>query len=256
MKVVILAGGFGSRLSEETDLKPKPMVEIGGYPILWHIMKIYAGYGFNDFIILLSYKGYLIKEYFYNYYLHQSDMTIDLSNNKLDIRNSNTEPWQVTLLDTGEATMTGGRVKRASSYINNEPFLLNYGDGLSDVDVNETIKFHKAKKGLITLTAIQPPGRYGSLNVSEESSITEFMEKPKGDGSWMNGGFFVRQPSVLDYISDDSTVFEQEPLSNLAKEGKLFAYQHDGFWACMDTLRDKRMLCDFWDSGKAPWKTW
>ena len=256
MKVVILAGGFGSRLSEETDLKPKPMVEIGGYPILWHIMKIYAGYGFNDFIILLGYKGYLIKEYFYNYYLHQSDMTIDLSNNKLDIRNSNTEPWQVTLLDTGEATMTGGRVKRASSYINNEPFLLNYGDGLSDVDVNETIKFHKAKKGLITLTAIQPPGRYGSLNVSEESLITEFMEKPKGDGSWMNGGFFVCQPSVLDYISDDSTVFEQEPLSNLAKEGKLFAYQHDGFWACMDTLRDKRMLCDFWDSGKAPWKTW
>lgn len=256
MKVVILAGGFGSRLSEETDLKPKPMVEIGGYPILWHIMKIYSGYGFNDFIILLGYKGYLIKEYFYNYYLHQSDMTIDLSNNKLDIRNSNTEPWQVTLLDTGEATMTGGRVKRASSYINNEPFLLNYGDGLSDVDVNETIKFHKAKKGLITLTAIQPPGRYGSLNVSEESLITEFMEKPKGDGSWMNGGFFVCQPSVLDYISDDSTVFEQEPLSNLAKEGKLFAYQHDGFWACMDTLRDKRMLCDFWDSGKAPWKTW
>ena len=256
MKVLILAGGFGSRLSEETDLKPKPMVEIGGYPILWHIMKIYSSHGFNEFVILLGYKGYLIKEYFYNYYLHQSDMTLDLKTNKLDIHNSKTESWKVTLIDTGEETMTGGRIKRAQDIIGDKPFLLTYGDGLSDIDITKTVESHEKNGGFITMTAIQPPGRYGALEISTNNAITQFMEKPKGDGSWMNGGFFVCQPSVLDYISDDSTVFEQEPLSNLAKEGKLFAYQHDGFWACMDTLRDKRMLCDFWDSGKAPWKTW
>ncbi len=258
MKVIILAGGFGSRLSEETDLKPKPMIEIGGFPILWHIMKIYSSYGFNDFIILLGYKGYVVKEYFSNYYLHQSNMTIDLSNNKLEIHDSNTEPWRVTLLDTGMNSMTGGRIRRASDHINNEPFLLTYGDGLSDIDINQTVKYHKSHGGLITMLATQPPGRYGTISTTENGLISKFLEKPKGDGSWMNGGFFICEPSVLDYIDGDNTIFEQEPLRNLANEGKLFAYHHDGFWACMDTLRDKRKLCEYWDSKEeeAPWKVW
>ncbi len=256
MKVLILAGGFGSRLSEETDLKPKPMVEIGGYPILWHIMKIYSSHGFNEFVILLGYKGYLIKEYFYNYYLHQSDMTIDLKTNKLDIHNSKTESWKVTLIDTGEETMTGGRIKRAQDIIGDKPFLLTYGDGLADIDITKTVKFHEQNSGFITMTAIQPPGRYGALEISTNNAITQFMEKPKGDGSWMNGGFFVCEPEVLNYIDGDKTVFEQAPLTKLAKDGKLFAYHHQGFWACMDTLRDKTMLCELWDTKKSPWKVW
>ncbi|MBT5541714.1 MAG: glucose-1-phosphate cytidylyltransferase [Gammaproteobacteria bacterium] len=256
MKVLILAGGFGSRLSEETELKPKPMVEIGGYPIIWHIMKTYSAYGFNEFVILLGYKGYVIKEYFNNYYLHQSDMTIDLKQNTMEIHNNKTEPWHVTLIDTGENSMTGGRIKRAQDFIGNEPFLLTYGDGVSDVNIAQAIEFHNTKEALITMTAIQPPGRYGALDINENNAINEFMEKPKGDGSWMNGGFFVCQPDVFSYIDGDDTIFEQEPLSNLATEGHLYAFQHDGFWACMDTLRDKRMLCELWDSKQAPWKVW
>tara|TARA_Y100000590_G_scaffold290416_1_gene326888 strand:- start:277 stop:1047 length:771 start_codon:yes stop_codon:yes gene_type:complete len=256
VKVLILAGGFGSRLSEETNLKPKPMLEIGGYPILWHIMKIYSHFGLNEFVILLGYKGYLIKEYFSNYYLHQSDMSIDLKNNTMEIHTNKTEPWHVTLIDTGENSMTGGRVKRAQDFVGDNPFLLTYGDGLSNLDINETIHFHKSNKASITMTAIQPPGRYGALEINKDKSIRKFMEKPKGDGSWMNGGFFVCQPEVFDYIDGDQTIFEQEPLINLAKDKKLFAYHHKGFWACMDTLRDKKMLCDLWDSGKAPWKVW
>tara|TARA_Y100001970_G_scaffold149329_1_gene183215 strand:+ start:21925 stop:22695 length:771 start_codon:yes stop_codon:yes gene_type:complete len=256
MKVLILAGGFGSRLSEETDLKPKPMIEIGGYPILWHIMKTYSAHGFDEFVILLGYKGYLIKEYFSNYYLHHSDITIDLNNNAVQVHESKTEPWQVTLIDTGANSMTGGRVKRVQDLIGDEPFLLTYGDGVSDINITDLVKFHDSKEAIITMTAIQPPGRYGALEIERDDSIKKFMEKPKGDGSWMNGGFFVCQPQVFDYIENDETVFEQEPLMNLAKDKKLFAYHHEGFWACMDTLRDKKMLCDLWDSDSAPWKIW
>ena len=256
MKVLILAGGFGSRLSEETDLKPKPMIEIGGYPILWHIMKTYSAHGFNEFVILLGYKGYLIKEYFSNYYLHHSDITIDLNNNALQVHESKTEPWKVTLIDTGANSMTGGRVKRVQDLIGDEPFLLTYGDGVSDINITDLVKFHESKEAMITMTAIQPPGRYGALEIEKDGSIKKFMEKPKGDGSWMNGGFFVCQPQVFDYIENDETVFEQEPLMNLAKDKKLYAYHHEGFWACMDTLRDKKMLCDLWDSDSAPWKIW
>jgi|TARA_B100001540_G_C15816939_1_gene648186 glucose-1-phosphate cytidylyltransferase len=256
MKVLILAGGFGSRLSEETDLKPKPMIEIGGYPILWHIMKTYSAHGFDEFVILLGYKGYLIKEYFSNYYLHHSDITIDLNNNAVQVHESKTEPWQVTLIDTGANSMTGGRVKRVQDLIGDEPFLLTYGDGVSDINITDLVKFHESKEAIITMTAIQPPGRYGALEIEKDDSIKKFMEKPKGDGSWMNGGFFVCQPQVFDYIENDETVFEQEPLMNLAKDKKLFAYHHEGFWACMDTLRDKKMLCDLWDSDSAPWKIW
>ena len=256
MKVLILAGGFGSRLSEETDLKPKPMIEIGGYPILWHIMKTYSAHGFDEFVILLGYKGYLIKEYFSNYYLHHSDITIDLNNNAVQVHESKTEPWQVTLIDTGANSMTGGRVKRVQDLIGDEPFLLTYGDGVSDINITDLVKFHESKEAIITMTAIQPPGRYGALEIERDDSIKKFMEKPKGDGSWMNGGFFVCQPQVFDYIENDETVFEQEPLMNLAKDKKLFAYHHEGFWACMDTLRDKKMLCDLWDSDSAPWKIW
>ena len=256
MKIIILAGGFGSRLSEETDLKPKPMIEIGGYPILWHIMKTYSAHGFDEFVILLGYKGYLIKEYFSNYYLHHSDITIDLNNNAVQVHESKTEPWQVTLIDTGANSMTGGRVKRVQDLIGDEPFLLTYGDGVSDINITDLVKFHDSKEAIITMTAIQPPGRYGALEIERDDSIKKFMEKPKGDGSWMNGGFFVCQPQVFDYIENDETVFEQEPLMNLAKDKKLFAYHHEGFWACMDTLRDKKMLCDLWDSDSAPWKIW
>jgi len=256
MKVLILAGGFGSRLSEETDLKPKPMIEIGGYPILWHIMKTYSAHGFDEFVILLGYKGYLIKEYFSNYYLHHSDITIDLNNNALQVHESKTEPWKVTLIDTGANSMTGGRVKRVQDLIGDEPFLLTYGDGVSDINITDLVKFHESKEAIITMTAIQPPGRYGALEIEKDDSIKKFMEKPKGDGSWMNGGFFVCQPQVFDYIENDETVFEQEPLMNLAKDKKLYAYHHEGFWACMDTLRDKKMLCDLWDSDSAPWKIW
>ena len=256
MKVVILAGGFGTRLSEETDVKPKPMVEIGGKPILWHIMKTYSSYGFNDFVILLGYKGYVIKEYFSNYFLHQSDVTIDLENNKMEVHQHECEPWKVTLLETGLSTMTGGRIKRASKHINNKPFLLTYGDGVSNVDIASLVEFHRLHGKQITMTAVQPAGRYGALDIGESGVVANFMEKPKGDGAWINGGFFVCEPEVLDRINGDSTVFEQEPLMQLANDQQLVAYKHDGFWECMDTLRDKTNLCMLWDQQKAPWKTW
>jgi len=256
MKVVILAGGFGTRLSEETEVKPKPMVEIGGKPILWHIMKTYSSYGFTDFIILLGYKGYTIKEFFSNYFLHQSDITLDLVNNSMEVHQNQSEPWKVTLLDTGINTMTGGRIKRAKKYIGNEDFLLTYGDGLSDVDISALVNFHKGHMKAITMTAVQPDGRYGALDISGDNLISSFNEKPKGDGSWINGGFFVCQPSVLDYIDGDETIFEQEPLSNLATDSQLMAFKHEGFWQSMDTLRDKKILCSLWDNKNAPWKNW
>jgi len=256
MKVVILAGGFGTRLSEETDVRPKPMVEIGGKPILWHIMKIYSSYGFNDFVILLGYKGYVIKEFFSNYFLHQSDVTLDLSNNTIEVHQNTSEPWKVTLLNTGLNTFTGGRIKRAKEFIGDDDFLLTYGDGLSNVDISETVKFHKEQDKKVTMTAVQPAGRYGALDIDGNNLISSFKEKPKGDGSWINGGFFVCKASVLDYIQNDSTIFEQEPLSNLALDNQLVAYKHDGYWECMDTLRDKVHLCQLWDSDQAPWKIW
>jgi glucose-1-phosphate cytidylyltransferase len=256
MKVVILAGGFGTRLSEETDIKPKPMVEIGGKPIIWHIMKTYSSYGFNEFVILLGYKGYIIKEFFSNYFLHQSDVTIDLVNNSMEIHQNNSEPWKVTLLDTGLNTLTGGRIKRAKSYIGNDDFLLTYGDGLSDVDISKTVEFHKSHGKNVTMTAVQPAGRYGALDIKSDNSISSFKEKPKGYGAWINGGFFVCKPEVLNYIIGDSTTFEQEPLTELAEEGQLISFKHEGFWECMDTLRDKTNLCELWDSGQAPWKKW
>ena len=255
MKVLILAGGFGTRLSEETDLKPKPMIGIGGHPILWHIMKMYSHYGFNDFIILLGYKGYFIKEYFANYYLHQSDVTFDMSNGKMEVHNNSSEPWKVTLLDTGLNSMTGGRVKRAKEHIKNEPFMLTYGDGVSDVSINKLVEFHKANNTKATMTAIQPAGRFGALDINS-NTVSNFVEKPAGDGSWINGGFMVCEPEVLDLIDSDSTVLEQYPLKTLAKNGELSAFKHDGFWQCMDTLRDKIALNQLWEENKAPWKIW
>ena len=256
MKVVILAGGFGTRLSEETDIKPKPMVEIGGKPILWHIMKIYSSYGFNDFVILLGYKGYVIKEYFSNYFLHQSDVTIDLKNNAFEVHNNDCEPWKVTLLETGLNSMTGGRIKRAANYIGNEPFMLTYGDGVADVDIAASVEFHIEHGKTVTMTAVQPKGRYGALNIEDDGVVSDFKEKPRGDGAWINGGFFICEPEVFNYIEDDQAVFEQEPLMQLAREGKLVSRKHNGFWECMDTLRDKTSLCDMWDSETAPWKKW
>jgi glucose-1-phosphate cytidylyltransferase len=255
MKVLILAGGFGTRLSEETDIRPKPMAEIGGKPILWHIMKSYSHYGYNEFVILLGYKGYYIKEYFANYFLHQSDVTIDLTTNNIEVHNNSSEPWKVTLLETGQDTMTGGRIKKAKEFIGNEPFLLTYGDGVSDVDLSELVGFHKKHGKLVTMTAVQPEGRFGALE-TDGDQVESFLEKPKGDGSWINGGFFVCQPDTLNYIKDDMTVFEQEPLQQLAREGQLYNYRHDGFWKCMDTLRDKKVLNELWDNGHAKWKTW
>ena len=256
MKVVILAGGFGSRLSEETDIKPKPMVEIGGKPILWHIMKTYSSYGFDEFVILLGYKGYVIKEFFSNYFLHQSDVTIDLANNSMKIHQNESEPWKVTLLETGLNTLTGGRIKRAKDHIGDDDFLLTYGDGLSDVNIAKIGEFHKSHGKKITMTAVQPAGRYGALNIKDDNSILSFEEKPKGDGAWIDGGFFVCKADVLNYISGDLTTFEQEPLIDLATEGELMSFKHDGFWECMDTLRDKTNLCELWDQGKASWKNW
>ena len=256
MKVLILAGGFGTRLSEVTDIKPKPMVEIGGKPILWHIMKSYSEYGFNDFVILLGYKSYVIKEYFANYFLHQSDITIDIKNNQIEVHNNTSEPWKVTLIDTGLNTYTGGRIKRAAKYVNNEPFLLTYGDGVCDVNIAETVKFHQHHGKLLTMTAIQPEGRFGALGIDNQQTINSFLEKPKGDNAWINGGFFVCQPEVINYIDGDNTIFEREPLEKLASEGNLKAYKHDGFWQCMDTLRDKTKLDELWDSGTPPWKNW
>ena len=257
MKVLLLAGGFGTRLSEETDIRPKPMVEIGGKPILWHIMKTYSQYGFNEFVVLLGYKGYYIKEYFANYFLHQSDVTIDMSNGKMEVHNNSSEPWKVTLLDTGLDSMTGGRIKRVQEFIGDEPFMLTYGDGVADINIEELVKFHKKHGKAMTMTSAQPDGRFGALDIDENNRVQEFKEKPKGDGSWINAGYFVCEPKVFDYITEgDSTVFEQEPLKNLAKEGEIFTYKHDSFWMPMDTLRDKHKLNELWDENKAPWKVW
>jgi glucose-1-phosphate cytidylyltransferase len=258
MKVVILAGGFGTRLSEETDMIPKPMIQVGNKPILWHIMKTYSSYGFNDFVILLGYKSYVIKEYFANYFLHQSDVTIDLTTNKVTVLNNYSEPWKITLLDTGLNTMTGGRILRAKEHIGNEPFLLTYGDGVSNVNIAELVAFHKNHGKAITLTSVQPDGRFGAISMDDQSGeISKFHEKPMGDGDWVNGGFFVCEPKVLDYITEgDKTVWERAPLENLAKEKELFAYKHHGFWRPMDTLRDKIVLNEMWEKGEATWKIW
>ncbi|MFK0386668.1 glucose-1-phosphate cytidylyltransferase [Agrobacterium sp. NPDC090273] len=257
MKAVILAGGLGTRISEETHLKPKPMVEIGGKPILWHIMKIYSSHGINDFIICLGYKGYLIKEYFANYFLHMSDVTFDMKTNSMEVHQQHAEPWRVTLVETGEATMTGGRLKRVSPYLDGEEaFCFTYGDGVSDVNIRELVDFHKGHGGLATLTATYPPARFGALDIQSDQRITSFKEKPKGDGGMINGGFFVLSPKVVDFIDGDSTPWEHAPLETLATLGKLFAYEHTGFWQPMDTLRDKHLLEDLWASGKAPWRIW
>ena len=256
MKVVILAGGLGTRLSEETEVKPKPMVEIGGKPMLWHIMKIYSHYGFNDFIICLGYKGYVIKEYFLNYYLHQSDIEVDIRNNSSRVINTVTEPWKVTLVDTGLDTMTGGRLKRVKSLVGKDTFFATYGDGVSNVNVSELLNSHKASGKLATITAVQPPGRFGALKISNDNIVQEFLEKPLGDGSWINGGFFVMQPEALDYIESDDTIFERGPLENLARDGQLNAYKHRGFWKPMDTLRDKRELEVLYSGPSPPWKVW
>jgi len=255
MKAVILAGGLGTRLSEETVLKPKPMVEIGGMPILWHIMKIYSSYGVNDFIVCLGYKGYQIKEYFANYFLHMSDVTFDMANNKMEVHQASAEPWKVTLVDTGQDTMTGGRMKRVAAYLGDEDFCFTYGDGVADVNIGKLIQFHKSQGTLATVTSVQPPGRFGSLDI-ENGRITGFQEKPQGDGASINGGYFVLSPKVIDYISDGTTTWEREPLERLAREGQLSAYKHEGFWQPMDTLRDKVHLEELWSSGSAPWKIW
>ncbi len=257
MKVLLLAGGLGTRLSEETEIKPKPMVEIGGKPILWHIMKIYSHYGYNDFVILLGYKGYVIKEYFLNYFLHQSDVSINLADNKVEILNNSSEPWKVTLVDTGLHTMTGGRIKKVASHIGDEPFMLTYGDGVANVNLDQAMEFHNSHGKLITMTSARPEARFGVMDIQEDNKVASFYEKPISDGGWINGGYFICEPGVLDYIPDgDEAVFEQEPLIELAKSGNLYTYKHDGFWQCMDTLRDKSKLNALWDSGDAPWKIW
>lgn len=255
MKAVILAGGLGTRLSEETGSRPKPMVEIGGRPILWHIMKIYSHYGVQDFIICLGYKGYMIKEYFSNYFLHMSDVTIDIANNSMKVHQNNAEPWSVTLVDTGESTMTGGRLKRVRSYLNNETFCMTYGDGVGNVNIEALLAFHRTHGKMATLTATQPPGRFGALDL-DGSCIASFQEKPHGDGSWINGGFFVLETGVIDYIADDSSIWEKEPMERLAQKHQIHAFLHKGFWQPMDTLRDKVHLEELWNSGKAPWKIW
>jgi glucose-1-phosphate cytidylyltransferase len=257
MKVAILAGGYGTRLSEETDLRPKPMVEIGGRPILWHIMKIYSHYGFNDFIVCCGYKAYYIKDYFYHYYMHSADMTIGLADNKIEYHNSSSEPWTITLVDTGHDTMTGGRIKRIQNYVGNEPFMLTYGDGVANIDINELVERHRKSGKLATLTAVLPAGKFGALEIAGDDSVLSFVEKPHGDGSWVNGGFFVLQPEVFGYIAEgDATIFERKPLENLARDGQLQSYKHKGFWKPMDTLRDKTELQQLWETGNAPWKVW
>ncbi|MHB0995549.1 MAG: glucose-1-phosphate cytidylyltransferase [Elusimicrobiales bacterium] len=257
MKVVILAGGMGTRLSEETDVKPKPMAEIGTRPMLWHIMKIYSHYGFNDFVLCLGYKGYMIKEYFANYFLHQADVTIDMKSNKMEVHHKKAEPWKVTLVDTGLNTLTGGRIKRVQDYIGNKPFMLTYGDGVADVDLKKLISYHKKHGKLATMTAIQPLGRFGAVDIAANGAVRSFQEKPQGDGAWINGGFFVLQPEIFKYLKDgDSTIWERAPLEGLAADGQLAAYTHEGFWKCMDTLRDKIDLENYWQGGKAPWKVW
>ncbi|HYK14924.1 MAG TPA: glucose-1-phosphate cytidylyltransferase [Burkholderiales bacterium] len=255
MKAVILAGGLGTRISEESHLKPKPMIEIGGKPMLWHIMKIYSAHGINDFIVCCGYKGYIIKEYFANYFLHMSDVTFDMANNKMQVHQASAEPWRVTLVDTGDDSRTGGRLKRVASYLDDEPFCFTYGDGVSDIDVRKTVELFKREKVLAVVAAVQPAGRFGILNL-DRSRVVSFEEKPRGDGSWTNGGFFVLSPKVIDYIEDDTTSWEAGVLPRLAREGQLAAYHHNGFWQPMDTMRDKYGLEDLWSSGKAPWKIW
>lgn len=255
MKAIILAGGLGTRIMEESHLKPKPMVTIGGMPILWHIMKIYSHHGVNEFIVCLGYKGYVIKEYFANYFLHMSDVTFDMKNNKMEVHQANAEPWRVTLVDTGYSTMTGGRLKRVAQYIGDEDFCFTYGDGVSDVNITELIAFHKQQNTLATVTSVQPPGRFGALDI-ENNKITSFKEKPQGDGAFINGGFFVLSPKVIDYVDGDSTVWERAPLEKLAQNGELSAYKHSGFWQPMDTLRDKVHLEKLWEEQQAPWKVW
>ena len=256
MKAVILAGGFGTRISEETDLKPKPMVEVGGKPILWHIMKIYSSHGIKDFIICCGYRGFVIKEYFANYFLHQSDITFDMVNNTMKVHEKRAEPWKITLVDTGENTMTGGRLKQVADYIKDEEyFLFTYGDGVSDVNITDTISFHREHKKLVTLTAIYPPGRFGALKINHQQ-VESFQEKPRGDGALINGGFFVLSPKALDYIEDNNTIWEKDPLTKMAADGELMAFKHDGFWQPLDTLRDKNYLEDLWIKETAPWKIW
>jgi glucose-1-phosphate cytidylyltransferase len=257
MKTVILAGGFGTRISEESATKPKPMVEIGGKPILWHIMKIYSHYGLNDFIVCLGYKGFLIKEFFANYYLGASDVCFDLKTNTMEFLNSTADPWRVTLLDTGESSLTGGRLRRVRNYLGDETFCMTYGDGVTDLNIPDIIEFHRQHRGLATLTAVQPPGRFGAFTLSEhQSRIEHFREKPSGDGAWVNGGFFVIEPKALEYIEGDFTTWEKEPMQNLAKDRQLFAYKHAGFWHSMDTLRDKMVLEEMWARNEAPWRVW
>lgn len=255
MKAVILAGGLGTRISEETSIKPKPMVEIGGKPILWHIMKIYSAHGINDFIICLGYKGYMIKEYFASYYLHMSDVTFDMTNNEMIVMRNRVEPWRVTLVDTGDGTMTGGRLRRVHEFVGDDDFCLTYGDGLANVDITALIAYHERCSGLATLTAVYPPGRFGALDL-EQQKIVGFQEKPMGDGGRINGGFFVLSSGIFDYLHNDTTVWEQEPLEKLANSGELSAFLHDGFWQPMDTMRDKTALEAMWETGKAPWKVW
>jgi glucose-1-phosphate cytidylyltransferase len=256
MKAVILAGGLGTRLSEETSIRPKPMVEIGGRPVLWHIMKIYSAYGINDFIICCGYKGYIIKEYFANYFLHMSDVTFDMRFNQMNVHCGYAEPWRVTLVDTGDHTMTGGRLKRVREHIGKETFCFTYGDGVSDVNIKDLVNFHKQQKTLATLTATIPVGRFGALSLTGEDKVTSFREKEDGDGAWINGGYFVLEPEVIDYIADDFTVWEKEPLEKLAVSNELSAYKHSGFWQPMDTLRDRTYLEELWKNDKAPWKVW
>ena len=255
MKVLLLAGGLGTRISEETHLKPKPMVEIGGKPILWHIMKMYSHYGFNEFVVLLGYKGYVVKEFFANYFMHQSDITVDLAENKMTIHDNKSEPWKITLLDTGVHSMTGGRLRRARKYVGEEPFMLTYGDGVSDVNIKALEEYHRSHSGCITMTSVQPDGRFGSLEMDGDR-ISSFMEKPKGDGGWINGGFFVCDPKVFEYLDGDSTIFEREPLERMAEDKELFAFKHTGFWKPMDTLRDKNQLEEMLANNTAKWKTW
>ncbi len=256
MKVVILAGGLGTRISEETIVRPKPMVEIGGKPILWHIMKIYSHYGYNEFIVCLGFKGYMIKEYFSNYFLHMSNVTFDMKQNTMQVHEQYAEPWKVTLVDTGTDTMTGGRIKRVAPYIGKEPFMLTYGDGVADINISSLVKYHKKHGKFCTVTATQPSGRFGALRLDDAGLVAAFQEKPAGDGSWINGGFFVLEPGILDYIKSDETIFEKEPLERLSSEGQLVAYKHADFWYAMDTLRDKNHLETLWQSGDAPWKVW
>jgi glucose-1-phosphate cytidylyltransferase len=256
VKAVILAGGLGSRLSEETTIRPKPMVEIGGKPMLWHIMKLYAHHGVTDFVVCLGYKGYVIKEYFANYYLHTSDVTFDVASGSMEVHHSTTEPWRVTLVETGEETMTGGRLKRVLPYVGDERFCFTYGDGLSDLDLTDVIRFHEEQDVLATVTAVQPAGRFGALDIEDEGKVTGFEEKPRGDHAWINGGFFVCEPGVGAYIDGDDTVWEQEPMRGLAGDGKLAAYRYTGFWQAMDTLRERNQFEGMWRTGEAPWKTW